>query len=113
MQFSTLAIASLLSLASARIVGIAVPKTIRPGDGINAIILTEGYIQSVADVAIAFGVTPGAGYPGTLGTTLQSYYLGPGTFSSLSPSQRSSLSSFLQMSCCETCKNWIIKMSSC
>lgn len=79
MHYSTLALSTLLSLASARIIGIAVPKTIHPGDGFNAVIITENYIQSVSDVAIAFGVAPGAGYPGTLGTTLQSYYLGPGT----------------------------------
>ena len=79
MHFSTTTtLASLLSLSSARIIGIAVPATIRPGDGFNAIIETENYIQSVYDVAIAFGVAPGAGYPGTLGTVLGSYYLGPG-----------------------------------
>lgn len=82
MHFSTLALSTLLSLASARIVGISVPKIIHPGDGFNAIIITENYIQSVSDVAIAFGVAPGAGFPGTLGTALQSYYLGPGMFSS-------------------------------
>jgi hypothetical protein len=75
-----LATTSLLSLASARIVGVAVPDTIRPGDGFNAIIETENYIQSVDDVAIAFGVAPGNGFPGSLGNLLEpsSYYLGPG-----------------------------------
>lgn len=85
MQFSTLALASLLSVASARISGIAVPKTIRAGYGFNAIILTEGYIQSVNDVAIAFGVAPGTGYPGSLGTTIESFYLGPRTLSPQNP----------------------------
>lgn len=78
MQFSTLALSTLVSLASARIVGFAVPQTIRPGDGFNAIIEVENYIQSVYDVSIAFGVAKGAGYPKTLGTVLGSYYLGPG-----------------------------------
>ncbi|KAE9968799.1 hypothetical protein Vi05172_g2198 [Venturia inaequalis] len=77
MQLSTFALASLLSLASARIVGFSVPKTIRPGEGFSAVIHTENYIQSVQDIAIAFGVTPGVGYPGSLGTTLESFYLGP------------------------------------
>ncbi|KAE9963925.1 hypothetical protein EG328_010948 [Venturia inaequalis] len=82
MQLSTFALASLLSLASARIVGFSVPKTIRPGEGFSAVIHTENYIQSVQDIAIAFGVTPGVGYPGSLGTTLESFYLGPSMSSS-------------------------------
>ena len=82
MRFATVlaASASLLSLASARIVGISVPNTIKPGDGFNAIIHVENYIQSVYDVAIAFGVAPGNGYPGSLGTVMDSFYLGPGMF---------------------------------
>jgi hypothetical protein len=81
MRFQTIlaASASLLSLASARIIGIAVPETIQPGGGFNAIIETENYIQSVYDVAIVFGVAPGAGFPGSLGTVMDSFYLGPGT----------------------------------
>lgn len=82
MQLSTFALASLLSLASARIVGFSVPKTIRPGEGFSAVIHTENYIQTVQDIAIAFGVTPGVGYPGSLGTTLESFYLGPSMSSS-------------------------------
>lgn len=86
MHFSTLPLLSLLSLASARIIGIAVPKTIRPGDGFNAIIETENYIQSVYDVSIAFGIASGPGYPGSLGTVIGSYYLGPGTYIPTPPS---------------------------
>lgn len=80
MRFSTLIAASvpLLSLTTARIIGIAVPDTIKPGDGFNAIIETENYIQSVYDVAIAFGVAPGSGFPDSLGTVMNSFYLGPG-----------------------------------
>ncbi|KAF2418258.1 hypothetical protein EJ08DRAFT_739190 [Tothia fuscella] len=81
MHFTTsiLAATSLLTLASARIIGIAVPDTIKPGDGFNAIIETENYIQSVYDVSIAFGVSPGNGFPPALGNLLEpgSYYLGP------------------------------------
>lgn len=62
---------------SARIAGIAVPDTIQLGGGFNAIIETEDYIQSVYDVAIVFGVSPGAGYPGSLGNVFDSFYLGP------------------------------------
>jgi hypothetical protein len=79
------AAAPLLSLASGRIVGISVPETIKPGDGFNAIIQVENYIQSVYDVAIAFGVAPGTGYPDSLGTILDSFYLGPGKSNSLLP----------------------------
>jgi len=72
------ALASALSVAQARIYGIAVPDTIKPGDGFNAIIESSNYIQSVYDVSIVFGAAPGEGYPGSLGTVLGSYYLGPG-----------------------------------
>jgi Nis1 family len=75
------ALASVVSLTSARIVGISVPETIKPGDGFNLYIQTENYIQSVYDVAIAVGVAPGAGNPQSLGTVMDSFYLGPGTFS--------------------------------
>jgi hypothetical protein len=75
---SFLIAAATAATASARIIGIAVPQTIKPGDGFNARILTENYIQSVADVAIAFGTAPGAGNDGSLGLNIGSYYLGPG-----------------------------------
>jgi len=81
MRFSALlaaaATASLAGLSSARIVGVAVPATIRPGDGFNAIIQTEDYIQSVLDIAIGFGVAPGAGSGGDLANVLGTFYLGP------------------------------------
>ncbi|QDS76776.1 hypothetical protein FKW77_002006 [Venturia effusa] len=77
MWIAILALSCLLSVALARIVGISVPKTIAPGEVSNAILLTEKYTQPVSDVAIAFGVAPGAGFPGNLGTTLKSLYLGP------------------------------------
>jgi hypothetical protein len=77
-QTSLAAAASLLTLSTARIVGIAVPETIKPGDGFNAIIETENYIQSVYDVAIAFGAAPGDGNVDSLGTVMGSFYLGPG-----------------------------------
>ncbi|KAF3810029.1 hypothetical protein GCG54_00002478 [Colletotrichum gloeosporioides] len=81
MQFraSIAAAASLFALANARIYGIAFPETVKAGDQVNAIIETENYIQSVQDVAIAFGIAPEASaYPGTLSTVIGSFYLGPG-----------------------------------
>jgi len=71
---------ALLAAAEARLVGIAIPDVIRPGEGFNAIILTENYIQSVYDVAIAFGYKPAGAFPDSLGTVLDSFYLGPGRF---------------------------------
>ena len=79
MRFSlAAATAAILPTTQARINGIAVPDTIKPGSGFNAIILSSNYIQSVYDVAIAFGCAPGNGFPGSLGQVLGSYYLGPG-----------------------------------
>jgi Nis1 family len=72
--FTTLAT---LGLSQAIITGISVPATIKPGDGFNAYINTADYIQSVYDVAVAFGVAPGAGYQGALGQVIDSFYLGP------------------------------------
>ncbi|KAI8292845.1 hypothetical protein K4K56_005798 [Colletotrichum sp. SAR 10_98] len=80
MQFraSIAAAASLFALANARIYGIAFPETVKAGDQVNAVIETENYIQSVQDVAIAFGIAPEASaYPGTLSTVIGSFYLGP------------------------------------
>ena len=80
MRFSvaTATVASLLSVAQARIYGIAVPSTIQVGGGFNAIIESSNYIQSVYDVAIAFGTAPAPGFQGSLGQPIGSYYLGPG-----------------------------------
>lgn len=84
MRFTPLiAITALLSATQARINGIAVPSTIKPGDEFDAIILSSNYIQSVYDVAIAWGYSPGDGYPDTLGTVLGSFYLGPGEWNVL------------------------------
>ncbi|KAK1979885.1 hypothetical protein LZ30DRAFT_595924 [Colletotrichum cereale] len=82
MQFraSLAAAASLLALANARIVGIAVPETVRAGDDVDVVVETENYIQKVADIAIAFGMaTNASAFPTTLGQNdLGSFYLGPG-----------------------------------
>jgi hypothetical protein len=83
MRFSTLA-ASLLpaTLASARIIGLSAPSTLTPNSTFTFTLLTENYIQSVADVAVAWGfqrVTPAnpTGYPYTLGSFTNSSYIGP------------------------------------
>lgn len=57
MRSSTLLTTLLAPLASAIISGIAVPSTIARGSTIPVTIITANYIQSVADIAIAFGLT--------------------------------------------------------
>ena len=71
---STLASAA---LASARITGIQAPSTIAPDSKFTLTILTENYIQSVADISVAWGYSLAPGYPGTLGSFISSEYLGP------------------------------------
>lgn len=89
MQFrsSLAAAASLFALANARIYGIAFPETVKAGAEVTAIIETQNYIQSVQDIAIAFGITTEASaYPGTLGqNVLGSFYLGPGKLTQANP----------------------------
>lgn len=77
---STLATLSAVIVGvNARIYGIALPETIKAGDEVTAIIASSDYIQSVYDVAIAFGISPeAAAFPDSLGTVLDSFYLGPG-----------------------------------
>lgn len=81
MQFrSTLAaLSAIVAGANARIYGIALPETIKAGDEVTAIIASSNYIQSVYDVAIAFGISPPeAAFPDSMGVVLDSFYLGPG-----------------------------------
>jgi hypothetical protein len=80
--FLSLAAASLLSTAQARINGFFLPSTIYADTETYITITTEGYIQSVEDVSISFGIAPKAqAYPQTLGPTLlSSKFLGPGKF---------------------------------
>ncbi|KAH7061555.1 hypothetical protein B0J12DRAFT_695701 [Macrophomina phaseolina] len=63
--------------ASARLVGVKVPKTIAPGDTFTATMTNEIYIQAVYDVALAFGTSPPPGHEGYIGQVLGSQYLGP------------------------------------
>jgi len=75
-----LALLALLPSTLARISGFALPRTIAPGATFPITIITENYIQSVADVAMAFGIAAKASAEnGTLGgRMLESEVLGPG-----------------------------------
>ncbi|KAK7408104.1 hypothetical protein QQX98_009759 [Neonectria punicea] len=78
MRFSIAAAAAvLLGTAQAHINGISVPSTIKPGDTFNVIILSSNWIQSSYDAAIVFGYASGNGYPGSLGTVVETFRLGP------------------------------------
>lgn len=69
--------ASLLSSVHARIFGIGIPSTIKPGDTFDLIIEAQDYIQSVTDVAIAVGYSLGS-VPAAdgLGTFITAFDLG-------------------------------------
>ncbi|EOD46413.1 Secreted protein Nis1 [Neofusicoccum parvum] len=69
--------ATLPSLTTARLVGLRVPATIAPGATFTATLISENYIQTVYDVAVAFGTSPAPSHPEWLGTVLASDYLGP------------------------------------
>lgn len=78
MRFTSFATAiTTLSAASARIIGIEAPSTLAPNSTFNLTLLTENYIQSVADISVAWGYSLAPGYPTTLGAFTQSSYLGP------------------------------------
>ncbi|CZT25008.1 uncharacterized protein RCC_10736 [Ramularia collo-cygni] len=74
---SILTLTGLISSATAIITGVAVPSTIAPGSTVSLTLTTANYIQSVADISVAFALSP-AIYPGYLGADLLgSFYLGP------------------------------------
>ncbi|KAG9193025.1 hypothetical protein G6011_03060 [Alternaria panax] len=78
MRFSTLATAlTSATLASSRLTGIAAPSTLAPNSTFTLTLLSEGYINAVADVAVAWGFDIAPGYPGSLGGFTGSAYLGP------------------------------------
>jgi hypothetical protein len=78
MRFTGLATTlTTLSAASARIIGIEAPSTLAPNSTFNLTLLTENYIQSVADISVAWGYALAPGYPLSLGAFIQSSYLGP------------------------------------
>lgn len=66
-----------LGTTSARLVGISAPTTISPASHFSLILRSENYIQSVADVSVAWGYAPVPGFFGTIGSSTGSAYLGP------------------------------------
>lgn len=101
MQFSTSVLASLLSIssmASARILGISLPKQVAAGQNFTAFIntLQSIDIQSTTDVAITFGAAPAEyALQKTLGTQLLGQKaLGPGKSCSNSQQQSRMLTRF-------------------
>jgi hypothetical protein len=78
MRLTTLTTAlTSLTLASARLTGIAAPSVLAPNSTFTLTLLSEGYIQSVADISVAWGFSLAPGYPGSLGSFTNSAYLGP------------------------------------
>jgi hypothetical protein len=82
---STAAALSILSGANAIITGITAPATIAPGQPFIITLNTANYIQAVYNVAAAFGIADGKGYPQSLGTVIDSEYLGPSKSNILDP----------------------------
>lgn len=78
---------AIVSVANAKIYGIAAPRTVAVGSTVKLKIIAEDYIQSIQDVAIAFGIQPAShAVPDALGTLLGEKYLGPGKLSMASAS---------------------------
>jgi hypothetical protein len=68
----------LIALTTARITGFSAPSTVAPGAPIEIRLQGRGYIQSVQNVAAAFGIASlDSYYPGTLGTLIGEQFLGP------------------------------------
>ncbi|KAL6716790.1 hypothetical protein ACLMJK_004702 [Lecanora helva] len=68
------------TLTAASITGIALPSTLAPSSTIPITLITTNFIQTVSDIAIAFGLSPTPALPlnESLGITfLGSKYLGP------------------------------------
>ena len=70
-----------MPITSALITGIEVPEVVAPNTTVRIKIVTANYIQTVADIAMAFGLSYQPAVPAnqTVGTyLLGSTYLGPG-----------------------------------
>ncbi|KAM3424505.1 hypothetical protein BST61_g6509 [Cercospora zeina] len=69
--------ATLLAASQARIVGFYAPNTAAPDTDVKILIKTEGFSQSIQDVAFTFGLaTEDTARLGSLGTLLSSKELG-------------------------------------
>lgn len=89
MRFScsstALFLSTLISSSSAIITGVTAPSTVYAYNPFTVTLTTANYIQSVYDVAVAFGVAPGAGFPNSLGNVMSSAFLGPSKSNILTP----------------------------
>ncbi|KAI5282619.1 hypothetical protein KEM54_002688 [Ascosphaera aggregata] len=83
MKFSTVtALTVLAGVASARIDAFTVPKTIKAGEEFEVTLVSHGYIQSMYEIAAAFGLSSfqsGSYASQSLQIYLDSVYLGPET----------------------------------
>lgn len=59
--------------------------SVTPGQPFTITLNTANYIQTVYNVAAAFGIADGEGYPQSLGTVIASEYLGPSESNVLTP----------------------------
>ncbi|PMD28710.1 hypothetical protein NA56DRAFT_21508 [Hyaloscypha hepaticicola] len=82
---SALFLSTLLSSSSAIITGVTTSSSVYAYNPFTVTLTTADYIQSVYDVAVAFGVAPGAGSPGSLGNVMSSAFLGPSKSNILTP----------------------------
>ena len=82
---SALFLCTVISTSSAIITGVTAPSTVYAYNPFTVTLTTANYIQSVYDVAVAFGVAPGAGSPDSLGNIMSSAFLGPSKSNILTP----------------------------
>jgi hypothetical protein len=89
MRFSpnsaALFLSTLISSSSAIITGVTTTSTVYAYNPFTVTLTTADYSQSVYDVAVAFGVAPGAGFPGSLGNVLSTAFLGPSQSNIVTP----------------------------
>lgn len=74
---------ALLGMATARIVGVAAPSQLAPGEHFNVTLITQNYIQAITDVSAAVGLSTVL-FPDTLGTYVGSFHIGPRKHTNLS-----------------------------
>ncbi|PVI03079.1 hypothetical protein DM02DRAFT_612466 [Periconia macrospinosa] len=78
MRASTLlTILAPLATTTARITGISAPSEINNSSSFDLILQGTNYIQTVADISVAWGYSLTPGFFGTLGSEASSVYLGP------------------------------------